>query len=326
MHSGIRLLVALLATATFGDWSAVPWVRWATIVLMLGLIEAVWAYMSPLRDASLRPDLERIIEDWTALLPAITRESDLDELAGLFRRWLRMPTTIATGVAVATIMVSAGVFVAPAALNALPVGSIVLLVWLLYDFGATVVHWGTLFNRAFMAREARFEHRLYWPSPADSPEIQKVMRKTTNQAFIAGWWITFFLVLAVVLVGWDSPLVPPLAVGFVVIGYLSTIGLAFSNRASIRRIIERSRQQRLAVLRSRLDTFEPRMAKLSPEEAEDLRNLLFLHDRIRDAPAAPTHSRTFLRTAAALIPPTVMFVISVFGEVSAERFLDAMFP
>lgn len=326
MHSGIRLLVALLATALLGEWAAVPWGRWATIVLMFGLTEAVWAYMSPPQEASSRPGLERIIEDWTALLPTVSSESDLRELAELFRRWTRPATTMATGLAVAATMVSAGALVAPNALRALPVGSMVLLSWVLYDFGATVVHWGNLFNRAFMAREARFEHRLFWPSPADSPEIEKVMRKTTNQAFIAGWWITVFLVMSVVLVGWDSALVPPLALGFVAIGYLTTLAMALSNRASVRKIIERSRQQRLTVLRHRIDGYESRFAELSAHEAEDLRNLLFLHDRIRDAPAAPPHSRTLLNTAAALVPPTVMFVITVFGEVSAERFLDAILP
>jgi hypothetical protein len=33
-----------------------------------------------------------------------------------------------------------------------------------------------------------------------------------------------------------------------------------------------------------------------------------------------------MRTAAALILPTIMFVVTVFGEVSAERFLDAILP
>jgi hypothetical protein len=139
-------------------------------------------------------------------------------------------------------------------------------------------------------------------------------------------WITFFLVLTAVLVSWDSPLVLPLAVGFVVIGYFTTIGLAVSNRAGIRKIVERSRQQRLAVLRHRINTFESRFADLSHEESERLRDLLFLHGEIRDAATTPAHARTLLRTAAALIVPTIAFVITVFGEVSAERLLDAIIP
>ncbi len=59
------------------------------------------------------------------------------------------------------------------------------------------------------------------------------------------FWTTTFLILTLVLVSWDSPVVLPLAVAFVVIGYLTTIGLTVSNRASVRKIIERSRAQRL---------------------------------------------------------------------------------
>jgi len=152
------------------------------------------------------------------------------------------------------------------------------------------------------------------------------MRKTTEQGSAAGLYITLFLVMTVVLVGWDSPLVLPLAVGFVVIGYLTTIGMAFSNRASVRKIVERNRQQRLALFRSRIDAFAPRMVDLSPEEPERLRDLLFLHDRIRDAPTSTTTTHTMVRTAAGLLIPTIAFVVTVFGEVSAERILDAILP
>ena len=167
------------------------------------------------------------MEDWTALLPTIVRESDLRDLADFTRRWQRLPVVLAAGVAIAAVMLLARALFTPVALRELPAGSIVLLAWLLYDFGRTSIYWGNLFYWAFMAREARYDHHLFWPSPADSPEIQKAMRRTTQQGFVTGWWITFLLVLTVVLVGWDSPLVLPLAVGFVVIGYLTTIGAAF---------------------------------------------------------------------------------------------------
>lgn len=324
--SGIRLLVALLAAVLFGQWAGIPWGRWAVIIAFYGVIETGWRIMSPPLDVSPLPRIRRIVEDWTALLPTIVRESDLRELADYTRRWYRLPRTVAAGVAVAGIMLLTCALFTPAALQELPAGSIVLLAWLLYDFGTTPIYWGNLFNWAFMAREARYDHHLFWPNPADSPEVHKVMRKTTSQGFAAGWWITIFLVMTVVLVSWDSPLVLPLAVGFVVIGYLSTIGLAFSNRASVRKIIERSRHQRLAVLRQRIEALEPRFADLSRQESERLRDLLFLHDKIRDAPTTPTNARTLMRTAAALILPTILFVVTVFGEVSAERILDAILP
>ncbi len=152
------------------------------------------------------------------------------------------------------------------------------------------------------------------------------MRKTSSQAFIAGWWITVFLVMSVVLVGWSSPLVLPLALGFVTIGYLTTIGLAISNRASVRVIVERSRQQAIGTLRQRIDVFESRLVELAPQEAEELERLLFLHDRIRDAPSSPAATHAIASTAAGLLLPTIAFIITVFGEVSAERLLDAILP
>jgi hypothetical protein len=296
------------------------------VIVFFGVGDALGPLMSPAPDVPLGPRLRRIVEDWTALLPTIVRESDLRDLADFTRRWYRLPVVVAAGVATAAVMILACALFTPAALSELPAGSIVLLTWVLYDFGVHTVYWGNVFQRAFMAREARYDHHLFWPSPADSPEVHKVMRKTTNQGFAAGLWITIYLVLTVVLVSWHSPLVLPLAVGFVAIGYLSTIGLAFSNRASVRKIIERSRYRRLALFRQRIETFEARSAQLSPQESEQLRDLLFLHDKIRDAPSSPTSARTLMRTAAALILPTIIFVVSVFGEVSAERILDAILP
>ncbi len=324
--SGIRLSAALLAATLFGQWPGIPWGRWGVVLGFYLVLEASHTFIAPPRHVSPPPSIRRIVEDWTALLPTIGSESDLRELADFTRRWYWLPRVVATGVGVVAMMLLACALAAPGALSELPAGTIVLLAWLLYDFGTTPVYWGNLFNWALMAREARYDHHLFWPSPADSPEIRKMMRKTTSQAFAAGWWITVFLVMTVVLVSWDSPLVLPLAAGFVVIGYLSTIGLAVSNRASVRRIIERSRQERLAMLRRRIDVFAPRCADLTPSESQRLRDLLFLHNEIRDAPGSPTAAHTLLHTASALILPTIMFVVAVFGEVSAERVLDAMLP
>ncbi len=324
--AGVRLLIALLATLVVGQWAGIPWDRWAIVIAAYFALEAENAWSVPPPGVEPPERYKRFMFDWTALLPTIERESDVRELADFTRRWLRQPVMVAAGAAVAAIMLLACLLFSPDALVELPAGSIVLVAWLLVDFGMAPIYWGNLFNRAFTAREARYDHHLFWPSPADSPEVQKVMRKTTVQGIAAGLYTTIFLVLTVVLVGWDSPLVLPLAVGFVVIGYLTTIGLAVGNRASVRRIIERSRQQRLALFRSRIDAFEPRMVDLSPEESEQLRNLLFLHDKIRDASSSPSTAQTALRTAAGLLIPTIAFVITVFGEVSAERLLDALLP
>ena len=324
--SGVRLLVALLAAVLFGQWAGIPWGPWTVVLASYAVIEGLNMAMSASSDLPPPPALKRIVEDWTALLPAIVRESDLRDLAAFTRRWYRLPVVVPVGVVVAATMLLACALFTPVALSELPAGSVVLLAWLLYDFGVATVYYGNVFQRAFMAREARYDHDLFWPSPADSPEIHKVMRKTTKQGFAVGVWVTVWLVLAVVLVGWDSPLVLPLAAGFVVFGYLSTIGLAFGNRASVRKIVERSRHQRLAVLRRRIDTFKARFADLTPQESEHLEHLLRLHDRVRDAPTTPSTTHTVARTAAGLLIPTIAFVITVFGEVSAERILDAILP
>ncbi|HEX6302461.1 MAG TPA: hypothetical protein VF148_18580 [Acidimicrobiia bacterium] len=319
--SGIRLGFALLATALFGQWAGIPWGRWAAILMFYVLFDS-WVILM----ARPLPSVNRVVEDWTALVPTIVRESDLQDLADFSRRLARLSVTAVAGVAVAATMVLASVLFAPTAISELPAGSIVLLALLLFDFGTFIVYGGSLANWATMAREAKYDHHLFWPSPADSPEVRKSMGRTTGQGFGAGGWITIFLVLTVVLVSWDSPLVLPLAVGFIAIGYLTTFGLALSNRRSLRKIVERIRDQRLAVLQQRIDTFGPRFADLSPQESERLRGLIDLHNLIRDAPTFPTTTHTLLHTAAGLVIPTFIFVVTVFGEVYAERFLDAILP
>lgn len=323
---GLRLGLALAPTIIAGQWAAIPWGRWAVVLACYGVLDLMAPVTSLLPDVPPRPWIKKTVEDWTALLPAIVRESDLRDMRDFVRRWDRLWIKVAVGAGVAGVMLSACVIVAPGGFDELTAGTIVLLALVLYDFGAIPVYQGNIATWAMMAREARYEHDLFWPSPADSPEIRKTMRRTTTQGSAAGGWITMFLVLTVVLVPWSSPLVLPLAVGFVVIGYLSTIGLAISNRASVRKIVERVREERLAGLRRRIEAFGPHYTRLSSEESAQLRNLMLLYDRIRDAPAAPTTTHTVVRTAAGLIVPTLMFLVTVFGEVSAERILDAILP
>jgi len=130
----------------------------------------------------------------------------------------------------------------------------------------------------------------------------------------------------VVLVSWDSPLVLPLAVGFIVLGYLTAISSTLGFRASIQKIVQRARHQRLQGLRHRIEAFEPRYTDLSSQESEQLRDLLALHNTIRDGPNTPTTTHTVMHALVGLIIPTVLFVVAVFGEVYAERILDAILP
>ncbi|MDF1597920.1 MAG: hypothetical protein P1T08_17715 [Acidimicrobiia bacterium] len=320
---GIRLGLALLVTALVGQWTDIPWGRWTAIVVFSGLFDAMKLLASPPVDVEPRPWIRQLGENMTPLLPTIVRESDLEDLAAAMRRWSRPSVMVACGVAVATLMLGAGWLFAPTGMDELPAGSVVLLALLLYEFGALMV-FGDFFEWAFAARQARYHHDLFWPSPADSPEVRTAMQMWNVRAL--AWWITVYLVLMLVLVSWDSPVVVPLAVGFIVIGYLTTIGAAFGDRASVRKIVERTRQQQLEELRQLIKPFKSRYTDLSTQESEQLRDLLFLHDRIRDAPATTSTTRTLLRAVAGLIVPTIVFVITVFGEVSAERLLDAILP
>jgi hypothetical protein len=270
--------------------------------------------------------LRRVAEDYTPLFATIARESDLRELAGFSRRWNRPRMSVLVSVATATFMLTVGWLFAPGALGALPAGSIVLLALFMVDFGSTVVFWSILTGTVFMARVARYEHRLFWPSPADSPAVRKAMRYVTAAGTTTGIWITIILVLTVVLVTWDSPLVVPFGGGFILLGYLATFGAALSSRRSIQKTVQRVREQRLRGLQERIDDFGPNYTDLSPHESQQLRDLLFLHHDIRDAPTTPTTARTVMQTAVGLIIPTVLFLATVFGEVYAERFLDAILP
>jgi hypothetical protein len=322
---GTRLVVVLLATAVVGEWAGLPWGRWAVILAATVVYDALRPFAGPPVDVA-APTVFGPVEDWTPLLPTIVQESDLRDLAGFLRRLNRPRVSALAGVATATFMLTLGWLLAPDALAALPAGSIVLLALLMIDFGSTVIYWSILVGAAFIARVVRYDHRLFWPSPADSPAIHKAMRKVTGEAFATGIWITIYLLLTVVVVTWDSPLVVPLGGGFILLGYLATLGAALSGRAGIQKIVQRAREQRLRGLQERIDDFGPTYADLSPEESQQLRDLLFLHDKIRDAPATPTTARTVMHTAVTLIIPTILFLATVFGEVYAERFLDAILP
>lgn len=323
---GLRLAIVVLATALVGEWADLPWGRWALILACYAVFDAGRPYIGPPVDVPVGPRIKTIVERWTALLPTIMHESDLRDLSDYVRRSNRLQVAASMGLATAVIMLSGCWWLAPEALRELPVGSVVLLIWLLFDFGATVIHGGVVFEMRFVAREARYDHHLFWPSPADTPEVQQAMRKVTSQGSATGFWITVVLLLTVVLVSWDSPLVVPLGAGFIIVGYFALFGAALGNRASIHRIVQRVREKRLRGLQERIDGFGSSYTDLSPQEFQELRELLFLHDKIRDAPTTPTTTRTVMHTAVGLIIPTILFIVTVFGEVYAERVFDTILP
>jgi hypothetical protein len=324
---GIRLGLVLAATALVGQWSGVPWGAWVVIFAFYGLAFSFSTFAFPPPDVPSAPRLKREVDEWTALIPLIERERDLRDLDQFMRRWERRTwLEVGVGLTVTTVMLSSAWLVAPTAMNELPAGSIVLLAILLFDFGAMNIYGGTIGNWAFIARQSRYDYLLFWPSPADTPEVQTAIRKTNTQGFLTSAWFTTFLVLTIVLVSWDSPLVIPLGAGFIVIGYLVQFVAALRNRGNIQRIVQRARERSLAGLRSRIEEFRSRYTHLSPQETDQLRDLLFLHDKIRDAPTTPTKTRTVIQTAAGLIIPTILFLATVFGEVYTERFFDTILP
>jgi hypothetical protein len=324
---GIRLGLVLAATALVGQWSDNPWGTWVVIFAFYGLTYSFSTFMFPPPEVPAPPWLKREAEEWTALLPLMERESDLRDLDDFMdrmerRTWLE----VGVGLTVAAAMLSAAWLVAPTAMTELPAGSIVLLAVLLFDFGSMNIYGGTIGNWVFIARQARYDYLLFWPSPADTPEVQTAIRKTNTQGFITSTWFTIFLVLTIFLVSWDSPLVLPLGAGFIVIGYLTQFAAALRNRANIHKIVQRARERSLHGLRSRIDEFRSRYTHLSHDETEQLQDLLFLHDKIRDAPTTPTKTRTVMRTAGGLMIPTILFLVTVLGEVYTERFFDTILP
>jgi hypothetical protein len=144
--------------------------------------------------------------------------------------------------------------------------------------------------------------------------------------FMVGIGVTLSLVLAIIVVGLDSAIVLPLAASFVVWGYVTTLASMVGVRSSVRRIVERIRDRNLAELQRRIEAHGTRFLDLPPDEAREVEHLVTLHAALRDAPTSPGTSQTLLHAVVALIIPTAMFVVTVFGEVLAERFLDAFLP
>lgn len=321
--AGVRLALALVVTAVARESTPVPWGRWALILVFSGLLDATGVVRAPLSELPAGARARKGLDDWTAMLPTVERESDLREVACFAHRWIRPPVAAVVGVGVATVVLSACWLAAPEGISELAPGSIVLLFVLLVDFGTTTVNPS---NSAVFTREAHYDHRLFWASPADSPEVQRAVRSTTIFGFVTGLWVTIYLVLAVVLVSWDSPLVVPLSVGFLAIGYLFAFVSAACLRSAIEKIVRRSRDRQLGRLREEIGAMGPGPDGLSTEGIEHARYLIELHNTIRDAPTTPTAAHTLMRSAAGLIVPTIAFVITIFGEVSAERLLDAMLP
>jgi hypothetical protein len=270
------------------------------------------------------PGPRRLLADFTALVGTIEREHDVRQLAAFVRRWYRLPVSAVVSAGVALTILLTCILAVPDGVRALPVGSVAVLALLLYDFGELAFQ--NLFAVPFMARVADFDHRLFWASPVDSVEVRGAMRVWATMQFMVGIGVTLSLMLAIVVVGLDSALLLPLAASFVLWGYLTTFASMLGVRSSVRRIVERIRDRNLAEVQRRIDALGPRFADLPHEDAQRLEHLITLHNAIRVAPTSPGTSQTLVHAAVALIIPTTMFVVTVFGEVLAERLLEGVLP
>jgi hypothetical protein len=324
---GLRFFIPVAITAAAGQWAGAPWWSWALIAVVLGASDALGMHRHRAPDASaetMPSGPRRLLADFTALVETIERDDDVRQLAMFVRRWYRLPVSVAIAAAVALTILLTCLLVSPDGVRALPVGSLAVLALLLYDFGELAFQ--NLFAVPFMARMADFDHRLFWASPVDSAAVRSAMRVWATMQFMVGIGVTLSLVLAIVVVGLDSALVLPLAASFVMWGYLTTFASMLGVRASVRRIVERIRDRNLAALQRRIDAYGSHFAELPRGDAEDVARLIALHATIRDAPTAPATSRTLVHAVVALVIPTVMFIVTVFGEVLAERLLESALP
>ena len=322
---GIRLAPALMATAVLGDWIEIPWGRWIVILVFFGLVDAATTLMNRPMDMPSSRWAGTFAEGWSALLPTLAHESALHDLATFTRHRFRQSIIAVIGVVGAAVMLISSWLFAPEAMSELSPGTVVLLALLLYHFCEAVVP-ALIFQSAFVGREARYQHRLFWASPVDTPQVEAALRMGVGFWFLNGVWISLYLAMTVTLVSWESPAVVPLAIGYLLIGYVLTIGATLYQRSGIQRIVEGSRAQSLALLRRRIEAFGPPAADLGVAEAERVHRLVELHNLVRDAPSTPAPTRSLFRVAAGMVLPTIMFLITVFGEVYAERVLDMFLP
>lgn len=315
--ASLRMLVPLAVTAVASDGMGAPLWRWLVVAVALGFGDVVFALgHAPTRYAEQQAG--------TALVPLITREADLRELAAFVRRWYRLRVSVPVAMLIAAGLLFACFLAAPEGVRELPIGSVAMLALLFYEIGE-VAFW-SLYSLPYFRRQGNFEHNLFWASPVDSMAVQKELRAWAIAQNGAGIMVTIYLVLALVIVSLDSPLLLPVALGVVVTGYLTTFVSMVAVRSAVRRIVQRIRDEQLAVLQQRLGAYGTRAGELTSREADDVSKLLTLHHLIRDTPTSPRSAQTLVHAVTALLVPTLAFLIAVLSEVYAERLLDQLLP
>ena len=311
----LRLLVPIVATALTTSWAGAPVWTWIGIVVFAATFDVFGTHVGS--EAS----LERAV----ALPAVIDRDSDLRELLDFTRRWWRLRIVVPGAVVIALVVLGSTALLAPDEFRALHPGSLALLAYFLYDYGESAsmrIIYYTLY-----VRESRYLHRLSWFDPFHSPPVQTLLSLWRQTAMGGGVGATTTFIIAVILIGPGSltVLLAPVAGLALVSLVLDTISV-LSVRRSVQRIVRHTRDATLDRLRHRIDGFEPRLEDLTPQESEQLRDLIATYAAVREAPTGPSGAETFGHAVTALAIPALALFLAVMAEVYAERLLDQLLP
>lgn len=312
----IRFLLPLLGGLLAGELGQSPVGSWALIAGLLGTVQVA---------ASLHSQNAEIQSGIFGLVDTLEHEGDAHDLLDFTRRRWRVTITTVFGAAVSVISLVAIAIAAPAAFDALPVGSTVLLGILAFSLGE-LAYLYVSFMPGFLARVARADHTLFWLSPLDSEPVRRTLQAAGSAVGAVGLLVTLTIVLSAMVVGLDSPLVLPVVATFTTVGYLAVGICLMSIRRSVGTLTRRVRDRHLAVLQDRIAGYGHRLGSLTPAENDELRHLVETYRSVRDAPTDPRASETFGHAARALLIPTLGFLLAVMSEVYAERLLDQLLP
>ncbi|TFC44058.1 hypothetical protein [Cryobacterium shii] len=232
-------------------------------------------------------------------------------------------STLAASALTVFVVLLAGL-VAPVPLSRLQIGSTALLMIIFYYAGemmfASVIPW------LVISLQARFDHRLFWPSPADSMAVQEQLRALARVDFARGLGVTAYLVLVGVLLSVTSPLLLPIAFALIVTGYVATLVSIVSSRSAVRKIIRRGVDNNLALLQFRIESFGAVLSELPATALERVRQLIAVHDLIRDSPTSPKRRQALSHAVGSLFIPTITFLAAVFAQEYSGRILDNLLP
>jgi hypothetical protein len=315
--AALRVLLPLTAGLIAGDLGESPVGRWVLIAGLLGTLDAVTTRRMG------KHTQEQL--DLTSLLETIERPSDAHALLLFTRRRYHLGVSLAAAACLSVLATITFALVAPEALDALPVGSVVLLTILVFEMGEFAYSYVGLMI-PFIARMATYDHRLFWFSPLDSDPVRRTLHSLGGLMTFVGFSSTQYLVLGVVLVSADSGLFLPVVVTFTLTGYATIALLLMGVRRSLRVMATRNRDQHLALLRVQLEDFGPRLGELTAAEADELRHLAETYRTVRETPTTPSTSEAFGHAAKALVIPTLGFLLAVMSEVYAERILNQLLP